>query len=213
MKNIFLTNRKMWIAALMTLCFALPALAQSLTVSGTVVDPEGEPLIGASVIVQGQSMGTATDIDGQYRISVPADGVLIFSYVGYDTQEIPVAGQTTINVYMKENALLLGEVVAIGYGTVKKSDATGSVAVVKPDEIAAGLATSAQDLLVGASPGVVVTTNGDPTATPTSRYVAAHRWLPPTTPSSWSTECQWTQRASKVLPTLWLSSPPRASSQ
>lgn len=161
MKNIcFQMSRKVWLAAFLTLCFSFPALAQQLTVTGTVLDPEGEPLIGASVVVRGETLGTATNIDGEYSISVPSDGTLVFSYVGYDTQEISVNGRTTIDVNMKENSVLLGEVVAIGYGTVKKSDATGSVATVKPSEIEAGLATSAQDLLVGASPGVVVTTNG-----------------------------------------------------
>lgn len=77
--------------------------------------------------------------------------MLIFSYVGYDTKEVSVNGQTTVNVVLDENAVMLNEVVAIGYGTVKKSDATGSVGVVKPSEIQAGLATSAQDLLVGRS--------------------------------------------------------------
>ncbi|MCM1521959.1 MAG: TonB-dependent receptor [Muribaculaceae bacterium] len=155
-------SRKVWLAALLTLCFSFPALAQKITVSGTVLDPEGEPLIGASVLVKGETMGTATDIDGNYTLQSPKDGTLVFSYVGYDTQEIAVDGRTTINVNMAENSLLLGEVVAIGYGTVKKSDATGAVATVKPTEIEAGLATSAQDLLVGASPGVVVTTDGSP---------------------------------------------------
>lgn len=163
MKDIcFQMSRKVWLAALLTLCFSFPALAQKITVSGTVLDPEGEPLIGASVLVQGETMGTATDIDGNYTIQAPSNGTLVFSYVGYDTQNIPVAGKTTINVNMTENTLVLGEVVAIGYGTVKKSDATGAVATVKPSEIEAGLATSAQDLLVGASPGVVVTTDGSP---------------------------------------------------
>ena len=163
MKNIcHQMTRKVWLAAILTLCFSFPALAQKITVSGTVIDPEGEPLIGASVVVKGETLGTATNIDGEYTISVPSDGTLVFSYVGYDTQEIAVNGQSTINVSMKENSVMLGEVVAIGYGTVKKSDATGSVATVKPSEIEAGLATSAQDLLVGASPGVVVTTSGNP---------------------------------------------------
>lgn len=163
MKDIcFQMSRKVWLAALLTLCFSFPALAQKVTVSGTVLDPEGEPLIGASVLVKGETMGTATNIDGEYTISAPADGTIIFSYVGYETQEIPVAGKTVINVNMAENSVVLGEVVAIGYGTVKKSDATGAVATVKPTEIEAGLATSAQDLLVGASPGVVVTTDGSP---------------------------------------------------
>lgn len=112
-------SRKVWLAALLTLCFSFPALAQKITVSGTVLDPEGEPLIGASVLVQGETMGTATDIDGNYTIQAPSNGTLVFSYVGYDTQNIPVAGKTTINVNMTENTLVLGEVVAIGYGTVK----------------------------------------------------------------------------------------------
>ena len=161
MKNIcFQMSRKVWLAALLAVCFAFPALAQKITVTGTVIDPEGEPLIGASVLVQGESMGTATDIDGRYSISVPSDGTLVFSYVGYETQDVAVNGQTVIDVKMTENSLVLGEVVAIGYGVVKKSDATGSVAVIKPDDIEAGIATTASDMLVGASPGVVVTTNG-----------------------------------------------------
>ncbi|MDE6116476.1 MAG: TonB-dependent receptor [Duncaniella sp.] len=155
-------SRKAWLAALMVLCLSFPALAQKITVTGTVIDPEGEPLIGASVLVKGETLGTATDFDGKFTIQAPSDGTLVFSYVGYDTQEVAIAGRTVIDVKMAENSVMLGEVVAIGYGTVKKSDATGAVATVKPSEIEAGLATSAQDLLVGASPGVVVTTDGSP---------------------------------------------------
>ena len=163
MKNIcFQMTRKVWLVAFMALCAAFPAFAQTITVKGTVVDKEGEPLIGASVVVRGETLGTATDIDGNYTISAPSDGTLVVSYVGYETQEIAINGRTEIDVTMSENSVMLGEVVAIGYGTVKKSDATGSVATIKPSEIEAGLATSAQDLLVGASPGVVVTTSGNP---------------------------------------------------
>ncbi len=165
MKNIcFQMTRKVWLVAFMALCAAFPAFAQTITVKGTVVDKEGEPLIGASVVVQGETLGTATDFDGQFTISAPSNGTLIVSYVGYDTQEIAINGRTEINVTLLENSVMLGEVVAIGYGTVKKSDATGSVATIKPSEIEAGLATSAQDLLVGASPGVVVTTSGNPSS-------------------------------------------------
>ncbi len=161
MKNIcFQMSRKAWLSLVMVLCLSFPALAQKITVSGTVTDPTGEPLIGASVLAQGTSAGVATDIDGNYRLDVDANGTIVVSYVGYDTQTIAVAGRTTINVELKENSVVLQEVVAIGYGVVKKSDATGSVTMVKPDEIEAGLATSAQDLLVGAAPGVVVTTDG-----------------------------------------------------
>ncbi|MDE6859219.1 MAG: TonB-dependent receptor [Duncaniella sp.] len=155
-------SRKAWLAVIMVFCLSFPALAQKITVTGTVIDPEGEPLIGASVLVKGETLGTATDFDGKFTIQAPSDGTLVFSYVGYDTQEIAIAGRTVIDVKMAENSVMLGEVVAIGYGTVKKSDATGAVATVKPSEIEAGLATSAQDLLVGASPGVVVTTDGSP---------------------------------------------------
>lgn len=148
----------------MALCAAFPAFAQTITVKGTVIDKEGEPLIGASVVVQGETLGTATDIDGQFTISAPTNGTLVVSYVGYETQEVAVNGRTEIEIVLAENTVMLGEVVAIGYGTVKKSDATGSVATIKPSEIEAGLATSAQDLLVGASPGVVVTTSGNPSS-------------------------------------------------
>ncbi|MDE6279209.1 MAG: SusC/RagA family TonB-linked outer membrane protein, partial [Paramuribaculum sp.] len=153
-------SRKAWLATLMVVCFALPALAQKITVTGTVTDSEGEPLIGASVMAVGTSTGTSTDINGNFRIEVDAKGNLQVSYVGYTSQTVPVDGRTNITIVMSENSLVLGEVVAIGYGAVKKNDATGSVALVKPDEIEAGIATSAQDLLVGAAPGVVVTSGG-----------------------------------------------------
>lgn len=144
------------------LLFSVGLNAQTITVSGVVSDPSGEPLIGASILAQGTTVGTLTNIDGEYTINVAPDATLVVSYVGYDTQNVPVDGRTSINVTMQENSVMLNEVVAIGYGTVKKSDATGSVAVIKPDEIEAGLATSVQDMLVGQTPGVVVTQAGGP---------------------------------------------------
>lgn len=144
------------------LLFSVGLNAQTITVSGAVSDPSGEPLIGASILAQGTTVGTSTNIDGEYTINVAPDATLVVSYVGYDTQNVPVDGRTSINVTMQENSVMLNEVVAIGYGTVKKSDATGSVAVIKPDEIEAGLATSVQDMLVGQTPGVVVTQAGGP---------------------------------------------------
>lgn len=149
---------------------AIGASAQSITVSGVVTDPEGEPLIGASILVEGTSTGTATNIDGEFTVSCSPNATLVVSYVGMQTQRVPVADRTTVNVQMSDGGVQLNEVVAIGYGAVKKSDATGSVAVIKPDDIEAGLATSTQDLLVGASPGLVVTTNGgNPTGGATIR--------------------------------------------
>lgn len=161
MKNIcFHLNRKLWMTMALVLSLALPGFAQKITVHGYVDDETGEPLIGATVMEKGTSNGTATDIDGNFSINVEPNATLVISYIGYDPMEVPVDGRTEIKVTMKENATMLAETVVIGYGSVKKSDATGSVSVIKPDEIDAGISTSAQDLLVGASPGVVVTTDG-----------------------------------------------------
>lgn len=153
---------KKFLFLMVGLLMAIGVNAQSITVSGTVTDPQGEPLIGASVLAEGTTTGASTDIDGNYTIKVASNAVLVVSYVGYDTQRVPVEGRTTVNVEMKENSVMLNEVVAIGYGTVRKQDATGSVAIVKPDEVEAGLATTVQDMLVGQTPGVVVTTGTGP---------------------------------------------------
>ncbi|MBD5200655.1 MAG: TonB-dependent receptor [Bacteroidales bacterium] len=170
MKNIcFHLTRKLMLAIAVLLTASLPALAQKVAVHGTVIDELGEALIGATVMEKGTSTGTATDLDGHYTIHVNPNATLVFSYVGYDPVEVPVSGRSQIDVTLKENSTVLAETVVIGYGSVKKSDATGSVAMVLPDDIEAGIATSAQDLLVGASPGVVVTTNGDPSGSATIR--------------------------------------------
>jgi iron complex outermembrane receptor protein len=172
MKNIcFQMSRKAWLAIFMVMAITFPALAQKITVTGTVYEADGEPAIGASVMVQGlTNVGAATDIDGNYRLEVASNAVLVVSYIGYDTQTIPVNGRTNIDVHLVTNTKALNELVVVGYGAVKKSDATGSVAVIKPDDIEAGIATSTQDLLVGASPGVVVTSDGgNPTGGATIR--------------------------------------------
>ena len=161
MKNIcFQMTRRSLLAVAMLLVAALPALAQKITVTGTVYDPEGEPAIGASVEVKGIQFGVATDYDGNFTLQVDPDAEIVVSYIGCDQQIIPVDGKTHFDIHLTTNTVAMNELVVVGYGTVKKSDATGSVGVVKPSEIEAGLATTAQDLLVGASPGVVVSTNG-----------------------------------------------------
>lgn len=146
----------------MLLTLALPSLAQKITVTGHVTDEQGEDLIGATIMEKGTSNGTSADIEGNFTINVPGNAILVVSYVGYDPMEVPVNGQKHLNIVMKTNAQMLAETVVIGYGSVKKKDATGSVAVINPDEIEAGLATSVQDMLVGQTPGVVVTTAGGP---------------------------------------------------
>ncbi|MDE6271763.1 MAG: TonB-dependent receptor [Muribaculaceae bacterium] len=161
MKNyIFHLNRKFWVTIAMVVALAFPALAQKITVKGTVIDEYGDPLIGATIMQKGTSNGTAADMDGNFELSCDPHAILVVSYVGYDPMDVHVNGRTHINIEMKENAQMLSETVVIGYGSVKKADATGSVAIVRPDDVEAGISTSAQDLLVGASPGVVVTTSG-----------------------------------------------------
>ncbi len=161
MKNIcFQMTRKAWLVIAMTLFMVFPALAQNVTITGTVYDQDNDPAVGASVTVQGQTKGASTDVDGNFRLTASPNATLVVSYVGCKTQTIALAGRTNIEVHMVSDTQVLDELVVVGYGTVKKEDATGSVAVIKPDEIEAGLATSANDLLVGASPGVVVTTDG-----------------------------------------------------
>ena len=170
MKKICLQlNRKLWLALAMLMCVSLPGFAQKITVHGYVDDDMGEPLIGATVMEKGSTNGTATDIDGNFTLNVNPNATLVVSYVGYDPMEVPVNGRTELKITMQQNAKMLAETVVIGYGSVKKSDATGSVAVVKPDEIEAGLATSVQDMLVGQTPGVVVTTSGGPEGSATIR--------------------------------------------
>ncbi len=161
MKNVcFHMNRKIWVTMAMLLAFTLPALAQKITVHGHVVDESGEELIGASVMEKGTTNGAATDFDGNFQLSVSPTATLVVTYVGYDPQDVAVDGRTNIHIVMTTNTTALDDVVVIGYGSVKKSDATGSVALIQPSDIEAGISTSAQDLLTGASPGVVVTTNG-----------------------------------------------------
>ena len=164
MKNSFfkMMNRKTMLVMLLSLCMSLPALAQKITVQGTVYDETGETLIGASVLVKGTTSGVATDFDGNFSVQAEPNAILVVSYVGYIAQEVPVDGKTQLKITLKPNSAVLEEVVAIGYGTVKKNDATGSVSTIKPSEIQAGLATSVQDLLVGQTPGVVVTTSAGP---------------------------------------------------
>lgn len=156
----FQLNRRGLITLLMAMLFALPAFSQKMAVQGTVIDENGEPIIGASVVDSKTKAGTATDFDGNFVLNVDKNAVLQVTYVGYKTQNVNVDGRNKLTVKLQTNSVVLNEVVAIGYGTVKKEDATGAISTLKPDEIEAGLATSAQDLLVGAAPGVVVTSNG-----------------------------------------------------
>ena len=122
------------LAAIMGLC-ALAA-AQDLIVSGSVTDPEGYPLDGATVLIKGTARGVSTDSEGRYELSVPSDAVLIASYLGYLSQEKPVGGSGVVNFILSEDTAYLDDVIVVAYGTMSKSDFTGSATQVSGDEIA-----------------------------------------------------------------------------
>ncbi|WP_394367447.1 SusC/RagA family TonB-linked outer membrane protein [Rudanella paleaurantiibacter] len=129
-------------------------------ITGRVVDDANSALPGVSVVMKGTTRGTVTDADGRFRLEVPdAGATLVFSFVGYTAQEVAVTNQTTINLTLQADNKQLNEVVVIGYGTVRKSDLTGSVAGVKADQIMERPAPSLNQALSGRMPGVQVNTN------------------------------------------------------
>ena len=140
------------------------ALAQSI-VKGIVSDEAGEPVIGATVKVQGSNEGAITDFDGNYSVKAASNATLSFSYVGYVTQTVNVGGRSTINVTLKEDNTTLNDVVVIGYGTMKKSDITGSVVSVNTEDMMKRAPVNIAQGLQGAAPGVIVTMqDGSPDA-------------------------------------------------
>jgi iron complex outermembrane receptor protein len=131
------------------------------SVKGTVSEEDsGLPLPGVNVLVKGTNTGTTTDFDGNYQISAKTSDVLVFSYVGFSTQEISFNGESTLNVQLAEDASALDEVVLIGYGSVKKEDLTGSVDVVSSKEFNKGAIVSTDQLLQGKAAGVRITDSG-----------------------------------------------------
>ena len=140
------------------LCFV--AFAQK-TVTGSVKDSFGEPMIGVSVIVDGTSIGGVTDYDGNFTIQkVPENAVLRVSYVGYKEQKLPVAGKQSFNITLQEDALGLDEVVVVGYGTLKKKDLTGAVASVKTDDLSKVAGANALSAMQAKVPGVDLQLSG-----------------------------------------------------
>lgn len=132
-------------------------MMQSRQISGQVVDGNGEPIIGASVLVKGTSNGTITDIDGKFQLQ-NASGILVVSYIGYKTQEITLKGQKNLEIVLKEDTEVLDEVVVVGYGVQKKATLSGSVAQVKGEEVLKGKATqSMASALQGTIPGLTIT--------------------------------------------------------
>lgn len=140
-----------------------------LTITGTVVDNFGTPLPGTNVIVKGTTNGTQTDFDGNYSITAASDATLIFSYVGFKTIEIPVNGNSSVDVTMQEDAAALDEVVVTGYGTQTRGELTGSVGTVDVAEATKTPVVNAAEALQGRVAGVTITNNGQPGSTPVVR--------------------------------------------
>lgn len=159
MKIEFVRMKAIWffLFALLT----LSVTAQERSITGTITDgATNEPLVGVTVLVEGTYNGTVTNMDGKYSIQVPPGSKLVYSFIGYKTQSIEINQQSTIDVVMVLETTGIDEVVVIGYGTVKKSDATGAVSTVSAKDFNKGGITSAQDLIVGKSAGTVITSAG-----------------------------------------------------
>ncbi len=158
MKISFFKSLAMFVAFL---CFGI---AQAQEVTGTVSDANG-PLPGANILEKGTTNGTQTDFDGNYTITVGEGATLVFSYIGYQSSEVVVGGQSTVSVTLQEDAEALEEVVVIGYGTTTVKDATGSVASVSSEDFNKGLISSPEQLIQGKTAGVQITaSSGEPGA-------------------------------------------------
>jgi len=139
------------------------AYAQQITVNGVVQDTQGEPIIGANILVKGTTNGTITDLDGNFQLTADADAWLVISFIGYQAQELPA--QPVMNITLRDDTEQLDEVVVIGYGSVKKNDLSGSVVAIKAEDMNKGAVTSPQELIQGKVPGLYVSAgDGQPGA-------------------------------------------------
>ena len=178
MKHIFkhITGSALFAAVMLAMATLLipasvSAQAKKVTISGTVTDASNkQALIGAAVSVEGTTIGTSTDMNGKYTLQAPADGVLEIQYLGYTSQKIKINSRTTINVALSQDNVKVDEVVVIGYGSVAKSDLTGSVSTVKMSEIADAPVSSVDQALQGRIAGAdIMSTTGEPGASTSIR--------------------------------------------
>ncbi len=154
---------------LISVCASLQA--QNITVRGIVTDSaNGDPVPGASVIVSGTTTGVVTDVNGNYSITAPADGVLIFSSIGYETMQVPIRSNRTLNVELSPSSEFLDETIVVAYGTAKKSSYSGSASMVRSEELAQKPVASVEQALQGKVAGLQVTSaSGQPGAATTFR--------------------------------------------
>ena len=158
-KSNYHTLSKRGYTTLLALLVSIITFAQNVTIKGVIFDETNLPLIGATVQVKGGQAGAATDLDGKYSIQAPKNGTLVISYIGYKTQEIKIQGKTSINVTLMPDNQTLDEVVVVGYGTMKKSDLTGSVASVSQKNVEGFKTSSVMEALGGQIAGVQITQN------------------------------------------------------
>lgn len=143
------------------------AFAQNAQVSGTVTDANGAPVVGATVMVDGTNQGTTTNADGRFEVSAPANGTLTVSFIGFETQQVAIAGKTNVTVSLAEDTHAIDDVVVVAYGTTTKEAFTGSAAVIKSDDIAKAQTSNVAQALAGAAPGVQISnTSGQPGSAP-----------------------------------------------
>jgi len=162
--------KKILLSLIAVFVFLAYATAQNRQISGTVSDANGHPVAGATVIVDGTSLGTTTNTAGEYTLSAPVNGTLVVTFVGFEPQQLPIAGKTRINVTMKEDAQAIDDVIVVAFGTAKKEAFTGSAAVIKSDEIAKVQTSNVATALVGRVAGVQTSsTSGDLGKTPSIR--------------------------------------------
>ncbi|WP_430813403.1 SusC/RagA family TonB-linked outer membrane protein [Carboxylicivirga sp. RSCT41] len=157
---------------LLCIAFSQPLMAQTTTITGSVKDKEsGEAMIGVTIVVKGTTIGTVSDFEGNYNLQVPADAqTLVYSFIGYQKQEVSIRGQQTINVLMESDSEAIGEVVVTGYGIKKKGTYTGSVEVVSADKIEQVPVASFDQVLQGQAPGLIaIGSSGAPGSAATVR--------------------------------------------
>ncbi|WP_285010690.1 SusC/RagA family TonB-linked outer membrane protein [Pedobacter faecalis] len=161
---------KLSVFVFLLLLFAGTASAQNITITGTVIDAaDKSPLPGVGVLVKGTQIGTTTSSSGAYSINAPADATLVFTYIGFTTQEVAVGNRTTINITLAESAQDLEAVVVVGYGTQRRRDVTGSISTVSGETIARQPNVNPLSSLQGQVAGLTIVNSGSPGASPTVR--------------------------------------------
>ena len=197
-------KKRILLVLLVMMLSVVTSFAQSVNVKGRVIDKNGDPVIGATVVEVGsKGNGTVTDIDGNYSITLKSRSSQVsFSAIGYETMKVGVKGRTVIDVEMRDDVYMIDELVVVGYGKMRKSDLTGSVATVTTKDFNKGLVSSAEQLINGKVSGVQIMSNsGSASAGSTIRVRGGASLNASNDPSSCSTVCPWSAAVSRATTT------------